>query len=226
MYEPGTVLAGKYRIERRLGRGGMGLVLAAEHIELRSVVAIKCLHDAYARRSDVVMRFLREARASARLQSEHVCRVFDVDRLDTGVPYLVMELLHGRDLAQVLRATGPLDPATVAAYLVQACDAIGEAHAAQIVHRDLKPSNLFLTRRRDGAPLIKVLDFGVAKAPEEGSPVLTDASTVVGSPRYMAPEQIRAARIADARSDIWSLGVILYELVSGRPPFEGASLGD
>jgi serine/threonine-protein kinase len=226
VYEPGAVLAGKYRIERELGRGGMGLVLAAEHIELRTTVAVKCLHPVYAGRDDVVKRFLREARASARLTSEHACRVFDVGRLDTGVPYFVMELLHGSDLANVLRTSGALDVATATSYVQQACDAIQEAHAARIIHRDLKPGNLFVTQRRDGSPLIKVLDFGVAKAPEDGDFTLTTADAIVGSPAYMAPEQIRASKIADERSDIWSLGVILYELVSGKQPFESASIGD
>src|SRR5690242_18112641 len=145
----------------------MGVVVAAEHVELRTTVAIKVLSDKYAGRPDVVERFLREARASAQLRSDHVCRVFDVDRFDTGVPYIVMELLLGRDLAKLLRVNGPLDVATATDYVLQACDAVREAHAAHIVHRDLKPGNLFLTQRRDGAPFVKVLDFGVAKAPND-----------------------------------------------------------
>jgi serine/threonine protein kinase len=226
VYEPGTLLAGKYRVAHTLGRGGMGVVVAAEHVELRTTVAIKVLSDKYAGRPDVVERFLREARASAQLRSDHVCRVFDVDRFDTGVPYIVMELLLGRDLAKLLRMNGPLDVATATDYVLQACDAVREAHAAHIVHRDLKPGNLFLTQRRDGAPFVKVLDFGVAKAPSDDELSLTGEQTVVGSPSYMAPEQIRASKDSEPRSDIWSLGVILYELVAGRPPFQGATLGD
>jgi serine/threonine-protein kinase len=226
VYEPGTLLAGKYRVAHTLGRGGMGLVVAADHVELRTTVAIKVLSDKYAGRADIVERFLREARASAQLRSDHVCRVFDVDRLETGVPYIVMELLVGRDLAKLLRVSGPVDIATATDYVLQACDAVREAHAAGIVHRDLKPGNLFLTQRRDGAPLVKVLDFGVAKAQSETELSLTGEQAVVGSPTYMAPEQIRASKTAEPRSDIWSLGVILYELVAGYPPFQGATIGD
>jgi len=159
VYAPGTLLAGKYRVERTLGRGGMGLVVAADHVELRSKVAIKLLADKYVQRPDVVERFMREARSSAQLRSDHVCRVFDVGRLDDGRPYIVMELLEGRDLAKVLRERGALDVMVIADYIVQACDAMLEAHSARIVHRDLKPGNLFLAQRRDGREILKVLDF-------------------------------------------------------------------
>ena len=226
MYEPGTVLAGKYRVVRTIGRGGMGHVLEAEHVDLRTKVALKLLAEQYVERPHVVERFLREARACAILRSDHVCRVFDVGRFDDGQPYMVLELLEGFDLARMLRASGPFAAATAADYIAQACDAIGEAHAAGIVHRDLKPSNLFVTQRRDGSALVKVLDFGVAKAQGEGDFSLTATDNVVGSPNYMAPEQLRSAKAADARSDIWSLGVILHELVCGRPPFSGETLVD
>jgi len=226
VYEPGSVLAGKYRVEGVLGRGGMGVVVAAEHLELRVPVALKFLGERYASRSDVVERFLREARAAAQLRSEHACRVSDVARLETGVPYIVMERLVGRDLSRVLREDGPLEVAMLASYIVQACDAIGEAHAAGIIHRDLKPGNLFVTQRRDGSALIKVLDFGVAKLQSEQDHAITSNRAVIGSPNYMAPEQLRSARSADPRSDIWSLGVILHQLVSGRPPFEGETVAD
>jgi eukaryotic-like serine/threonine-protein kinase len=224
VYEPGTVVAGKYRVERLLGRGGMGIVVAAEHIELRVPIALKFLSDRYATRTDIVMRFLREARAAAQLKSAHVCRVFDVGRLDDGVPFIVMEQLVGQDLAKLLRAEGQLAVPVAADYIVQACDAVAEAHEAGIVHRDLKPGNLFLTQHRDGTALLKVLDFGVAKLHSEEEHDITNSQTVVGSPTYMAPEQLRSARGADARSDIWSLGVILHQLVTGNTPFRGETI--
>ena len=226
VYEPGSVIAGKYRVERLLGQGGMGIVVAAEHADLRTKVALKFLSEQCAGIAVVVERFLREARACARLRSEHVCRVFDVGRLETGVPFLVMELIDGVDLSRALVEHGPLDPATVATYVIQACDAIAEAHDAGIVHRDLKPANLFLVRRADQRPLIKVLDFGIAKAQDDRDSAITHTETVIGSPSYMAPEQLRSARHADARSDIWSLGVVLAELTSGIKPFEGESTID
>ena len=226
VYEPGSVIAGKYRVEHLLGQGGMGIVVAAEHADLRTKVALKFLSEECAGNAVVVERFLREARACARLRSEHVCRVFDVGRLETGVPFLVMELLDGVDLARALVQYGPLDPATAAAYVIQACDAIAEAHDAGIVHRDLKPANLFLVRRADQRPLIKVLDFGIAKAQSDRDSAITHTETVIGSPSYMAPEQLRSARHADARSDIWSLGVVLAEMTSGIRPFEGESTID
>jgi len=220
VFAAGTVLAGKYRIERALGRGGMGLVVATVHVELRTPVAVKLLDPRYTDRPKVIERFVREARAAARLKSDHICHVFDAGRLDDGTPYMAMELLEGKDLRRVLK-DGPVAMETAVEYLRHACDAIAEAHAAGIVHRDLKPSNLFLTERRDGSPLVKVLDFGVAKAHDDVAPALTGAHAVVGSPSYMAPEQVRSAKDVDARSDIWSLGVILCELVSGELPFSG-----
>jgi serine/threonine protein kinase len=220
VYAAGTVLAGKYRVDRAIGRGGMGLVVATVHTELRTPVAVKLLDPRYTDRPKVIERFVREARAAARLKSDHVCRVFDAGRLDDGTPYIAMELLEGKDLRRVLKE-GPVAMRTAVEYVRQACDAIAEAHAAGIIHRDLKPSNLFLTERRDGSPLVKVLDFGVAKAHDDVAPALTGAHAVVGSPSYMAPEQVRSAKDVDARSDIWSLGVILCELVSGELPFAG-----
>ena len=218
------MLAGKFRVDRVLGRGGMGIVLAATHLNLQQRVALKLLLPDLVANRDVVERFLREARASAQLRGEHVCRVSDVGTLDNGAPYIVMELLEGRDLASIVSANGPLPVPVACQYVLHACVGVAEAHALGIVHRDLKPANLFLTSRPDGSPLIKVLDFGIAKAQRDTNFSLTNTTTVLGSPGYMSPEQLRSTKDADRRSDIWSLGVILYELVSGKPPFSASSI--
>ena len=225
---PGEVVAGKYRIERVLGAGGMGIVLAASHVTLQEPVAIKVLSSELAANSEAVARFVREARAACRIKSEHVARVSDVGTLKSGVPYLVMEYLEGQDLAQLLLQKGKLPPVEAVGFVLQACEAIAEAHVLGIVHRDLKPANLFLTYRIDGTACIKVLDFGISKLfPATASKLsagLTDSSALMGSPLYMSPEQLRAARSVDPRGDIWALGVILYELISGKPPFIGETL--
>lgn len=218
---PGETLAGKYRVERILGRGGMGIVVAARHLELDERVAIKFL----LRKDDpaAVERFIREARAAAKVKSEHVCRVYDVSRLETGEPYLVMEYLDGVDLADRLRVEGRVAIANVARWMIEICAALAEAHALGIVHRDIKPANVFLAKRSDETSTVKVLDFGISKLPTaEGA--MTSTAAVIGTPLYMSPEQIASARDVDARTDIWSLGVIMYELVSGKPPFAGDSL--
>jgi eukaryotic-like serine/threonine-protein kinase len=174
------------------------------------------------------MRFQREARATARLRSEHVVRVSDVGTLDSGAPYMVMEYLEGEDLAALLGRLGPPPIANAVEYLLQACEALDEAHRAGLVHRDVKPANLFLTRRPNGTPCIKVLDFGISKGvqmvSETGSLHITNTQAVFGSPLYMAPEQMRSASDVDARADIWSLGATLYELLTGRVPFIAGSL--
>jgi tRNA A-37 threonylcarbamoyl transferase component Bud32 len=224
VFEAGTLLAGKYRVDRVLGRGGMGVVVAATHVYLAQRVALKFLLPEFLHDPTTVERFLREARASAALRGEQVCRVSDVGTLDTGSPYIVMELLDGSDLATILANQGPLSTELASQYVLQACVGLAEAHGLGIVHRDLKPANLFVTRRPDGVPLVKVLDFGIAKAQHDPAFHLTRTATVMGSPGYMSPEQLRSSRVADARSDIWALGVILYELVSGRPPFVAESI--
>jgi serine/threonine-protein kinase len=225
----GTLLAGKYRVDRIIGRGGMGVVVAATHVHLQQRVALKFLAPDVVSSPEVVERFVREARASAQLRGEHVCRVSDVGTFEGGAPYMVMELLEGTDLASLLATAGPL-PATAAAdYVLQGCVGVAEAHGLGIVHRDLKPANLFLTRRPDDTQLIKVLDFGIAKARQiegENNFSLTQTSMVLGSPGYMSPEQLRTTRNVDQRSDIWSIGICLYELVTGRQPFTGQSITD
>jgi serine/threonine-protein kinase len=222
---PGEILDKKYRVLEGLGAGGMGVVLLVEHMELGQRMAVKMMRPGAVHDAGAVTRFLREARAAAGLESEHVVRIFDVGTLESGVPYMVMELLRGEDLSRVLLANGQLPISDAVDYVLQACHAIAEAHGLGIVHRDLKPSNIFLTRRSDGSPLIKVLDFGISKAltdasPDEAPTSLTSTSTVMGSPLYMSPEQIRNSRQVDARTDIWSLGVILHELLTGVPAFQ------
>jgi serine/threonine-protein kinase len=228
MPQPGDVIAGKFQVEEVLGAGGMGVVIAARHLVLRQRVAVKLLLPQALRLPDASARFVREARAAVAIQSEHVARVLDVGALDSGAPYMVMEFLAGTDMAKVLRRRGPLPIPEAIDFVLQAGEAIAEAHALGIVHRDLKPGNLFLTTRPEGSPLVKVLDFGLSKMtlPEDGAPEasLTATDLVMGSPHYMSPEQVRSLKRVDARTDVWALGVILYEMLCGRRPFPGASL--
>jgi serine/threonine-protein kinase len=223
----GEIVANKYRIDGVIGSGGMGFVVAAFHLELEQPVAIKFLNAQAGAREDSGERFRREARAAALIRSEHVVRVLDVEVLQSRIPYMVMELLEGHDLERELEHTGPLPVVVAVHYLLQAIDAVAEAHAAGVVHRDLKPTNLFLARRPDGSRIVKVLDFGISKfvGPSWGrGAALTRSASIFGSPLYMAPEQMRSAKDVDARADIWSLGAILYELLSGRPPYVADSL--
>ena len=220
---PGDLVAGRYEVDRVLGVGGMGAVFAAVDRRTGERVALKCLLPIYCENVDVITRFLREGSATMRLKSEHIARVSATGALDSGVPYIVMEHLDGRDLRSVVKDSGPLAVSEAAAYIGQVCAALAEAHALGIVHRDLKPANLFLTRRPDGSVLIKVLDFGIAKYTSPslmGEQVeMTKTQTILGSRAYMSPEQMLRPKEVDARADIWSLGVILYFFVTGKNPF-------
>ncbi|WP_437661483.1 protein kinase domain-containing protein [Sorangium sp. So ce1182] len=226
----GDVLAEKYEVERVLGEGGMGVVVAARHLLLGERVAIKFLLPQARERADLVARFLREGQAAARIRSEHVTRVYDVGTLARGEPYLVMEYLEGTDLKALLRSRGPLPVELACDYLLQACEALAEAHALGIIHRDLKPGNLFLSQRADGSPLIKVIDFGISKMALTAEPAahkerdMTESSAMLGSPLYMAPEQMVSSKSVDARADVWSMGAILYQLLTGATPFHGDSV--
>lgn len=219
---PGEIVAGKYRIERVLGAGGMGVVVAAHHIHLDEKVALKFLLPETMSDANAAARFVREARAAAKIKNEHVARVADVGVLPNGAPYMVMEYLEGNDLAEWLQHRGAMPVEQAVEFVLQACVAVADAHALGIVHRDLKPANLFCVRRSDGQLAIKVLDFGISKTlTASGLASGTTTSATMGSPFYMSPEQMRAARDVDARADIWALGIILFELMVGRPAFGG-----
>lgn len=223
-FQTGDLIANKYRVDRILGAGGMGVVVAATHVDLERPVAVKLIREELATDPGVVERLMLEARAAAKIKSDHVGRVLDVGKLENGVPYIVMEFLEGMDLCQMLEETGPLPIKDAVDFVLQACEALSEAHLANIVHRDLKPENLFVSRLPDGSPHIKVLDFGISKQLGDSSRrQLTNPSSAVGSPQYMAPEQMQA-RDVDLRVDIWALGAILYELITNHPAFEGSSL--
>jgi serine/threonine protein kinase len=228
---PGTVVAGKYRVEKIIGEGGMGLVVSAIHLGLEQEVAIKFLLPEAMRNKVAVERFLREAKVAAKVRSEHVARVHDVGTLEEGgVPYIVMEHLEGLDLGQLIDKEGALPIDEACEIALQASEALTEVHAAGIVHRDLKPSNLFVTRKVDGSPSVKLLDFGISKLTSLGAddsgidPALTQTATIMGSPSYMSPEQLKSTKEVDQRADVWSLGAVLYEAVTGKPAFRGESL--
>jgi eukaryotic-like serine/threonine-protein kinase len=219
------VLAGKYRIESIVGTGGMGVVMGAADVSLGRAVAIKFLSPQKLARPGARERFEREARAAAQIQSEHVVRVYEIGNMPPqGTPFIVMEHLRGADLSQVLQSRGGLPIDEAVDFVLQSCEALGEAHARGIVHRDLKPQNLFLTQRPDGSPCVKVLDFGISKAQEDDQQNLTSTDMVMGTPLYMSPEQVRSLKNVDHRSDIWALGSILFELLTASPVFEAPSM--
>ncbi len=224
---PGELLAGKYRLREALGVGGMGVVVAGEHVRLEQPVAVKMLLPRVALLPGARGRFVREARAAAKIPGEHVVRILDVDTTPEGIAYMIMERLEGVDLGALAAERGHLDPTAAVDIVLQGLEGVAAAHAAGVVHRDLKPSNLFLARQRDGRTVVKVLDFGISKTLStegDASQTLTDPNAPIGSPQYMAPEQITDGRSVDGRADIWSVGVMLYELISGQSPFEATSI--
>jgi serine/threonine-protein kinase len=226
-FAPGSRVANKYVVEREIGEGGLGVVVKARHEQLDQAVAIKYLKPYALALPGTVERFVREARLAARIKNDHAVKVQDVDTLPNGIPYMVMEFLEGKDLGQVV-AEGPLPMQEAIEYVLQASEALAEAHAMGIVHRDLKPDNLFLAERPGGARIVKIFDFGISKAVAKraGGPrerALTQVNDRFGTPGYMSPEQLNSADV-DARADIWALGVVLFELVTGKLPFEGDDL--
>ncbi|HKP59885.1 MAG TPA: serine/threonine-protein kinase [Polyangiales bacterium] len=229
-FEPGDVIAGKYRVQQLIGTGGVGFVVAATHVGLDDSVALKFLKPEFATNQEAVSRFTIEARASFKIKNEHVARVLDVDTLADGTPFMVMELLEGSDLRSILETHRYLPVSLAVDFVLQSCEALAAAHALHIVHRDIKPENLFVTQYAEGDQ-IKVLDFGISKValtqqPLPGRKTRATALTMmaVGTPPYMSPEQVRASTDLDARADIWSLGCVLYELLTGNAPFERMSL--
>ena len=226
MVAEGDVLARRYRVDRLLGVGGMGLVVAATDLSRREQVALKLMRPEAMASPELVQRFLREASAASHLTSQHVARVRDFGTLDDGAPFIVMELLRGEDAASLLKRRGPLPVGEAIDIVLQACDALAEAHALGIVHRDVTPANVYLAAMPWGN-MVKVLDLGVATpGPLDGQNAsMTSTGAVLGSPTYMAPEQLLSSKHVDARADIWSLGVILYELLTGKVPIEADSVG-
>lgn len=229
----GDVIADKYRLERIVGAGGVGVVFAAEHLGLGERVAIKLLQRSASQSKEALARFDREARALARVKSEHVARIMDIGSLPTGEPFMVMELLEGEDFAVMMKRRGKLPLAEAAEYVLQACEAVALSHGVGVVHRDLKPANLFLTSAKasesaSSKNVVKVLDFGISKlrGPNDAGrdQAMTQTMSVIGSPLYMSPEQMESPRDADERADVWSLGVIFYELLAGEAPFDAPTL--
>jgi serine/threonine-protein kinase len=222
----GTLVLGRYRIDGLLGRGGMGVVYAAHHTFMDQRVALKLLLPEALTGTESITRFINEARHAAKIPGDNVCRILDVGLLESGLPYIAMEYLDGKSLEAIATERGTVDASDAARWTLEALVAVAHAHARGIIHRDLKPSNLFLAALEDGSRVVKVLDFGISKSTDSAQPNLTSTRGMVGSPAYIAPEQLRNAKQTDRRADIWSLGVVLYELVAGAAPFDGESIGE
>ncbi len=230
MPRPGTTVVDKYVVEDLLGVGGMGAVVSARRRWDGVRVALKVMLAAEAKHEDSTRRFFREARAAGVIDSPHVAKLLDFGRLDDGTPFMVLELLHGEGLDELIRTRAPLPIEEAVDLILQAAEGVAEAHARGIVHRDIKPSNLHVSTATDGSALLKVLDFGISKAPmkfeqEADGPSLTETNVTLGSPQYMSPEQLRSSKDVDARTDIWSLGLILHKMLTGRPAFEAPNVG-
>jgi serine/threonine-protein kinase len=223
----GKTEGGKYRVVRLLGEGGMGAVYEAQHLVVGRRFAIKFLHPTLSTNAEIVARFQREAQAAGRLENENIAAVVDAGTASDGAPYLVMEYLEGEDLAHLLFRCGPLSVPRATYIVIQACRGLAAAHERGIVHRDLKPENLFIGKRNDGSDLVKVLDFGIAKLHVGGAGTgLTQTGATMGTPCYMSLEQARGAKEVDHRTDIYSLGVILYEILTGTKPHPGESYNE
>lgn len=222
----GDLVSGRWVVDGVLGHGAMGVVCAAHHVDLGQRVAVKFLRASFARNEGVVQRFLDEARAAAALRSEHIVRVFDIGQTPSGLPYFVMEYLEGTTLEAKLRREGPVSPERAIDYVLQACDGLREAHAAGIVHRDVKPENLFLASSGGGSKeVVKVVDFGIAKRLDAArAKIVTGPQDRIGSPCYMSPEQMVSPKAVDPRTDVWALGVVLYQSLTGHLPFDGNTL--
>lgn len=228
MARAGDVIDGKYRLDRILGEGGMGVVFGGVHLALETPIALKCLRPELLGDAQALGRFVQEARLAASIAHEHSTRIYDVGTTREGMPFIVMEHLEGQSLDERLTQHGPLPVGAAVTIVLQTLAVLAEAHAKGLVHRDLKPGNLFLQDRADGALWVKVMDFGISKpiGPSSSSVKLTEPRSLLGSPQYMSPEQLRDSSTVDHRSDIWSMGVVLFELLTGTVPFDAPSLAE
>jgi tRNA A-37 threonylcarbamoyl transferase component Bud32 len=220
----GLVLQERYRIVRKLGEGGMGRVYEAEHILIKKRVAIKCLHSQFANNGEVIARFQREAQAASAIGNEHIVEVNDLGRFPDGSVFMALEFLDGRDLATDLEQSGALTVGRAMRIMAQVCEALAAAHEKGIVHRDLKPENIFLVRRKGNPDFVKIVDFGISKFKDSDARGMTATGAMIGTPHYMAPEQIEGRKDVDHRVDLYAMGVIMFEMLTGRMPFEASTL--